>query len=89
MLALIGQIPSRAIGKGHGMLHEIPDQLGILRTLTKWAERIERAAGRARGWSRRRSASCSPAGRGRSASSCRPTCSAAKAEVELLAPLRA
>src|SRR5262249_32199158 len=43
VLALIGQIPSRAIGKGHGLLHEIPDQIGILRTLTKWAERIERA----------------------------------------------
>src|SRR6478752_4169817 len=40
VLALIGQIPSRAIGKGHGMLLEIPDQLGILRTLTKWADRI-------------------------------------------------
>jgi acetolactate synthase-1/2/3 large subunit len=43
LLALIGQIPSRAIGKGHGLLHEIPDQIGILRTLTKWAERVERA----------------------------------------------
>ena len=42
VLALIGQIPSRAIGKGHGLLHEIPDQLGILRTLTKWADRITR-----------------------------------------------
>jgi len=41
VLALIGQIPSRAIGKGLGYLHEIPDQLGILRTLTKSAERIE------------------------------------------------
>src|SRR6201991_4385141 len=40
VLALIGQIPSRAIGKGHGLLHEIPDQLGILRTLTKWADRV-------------------------------------------------
>ena len=40
VLALIGQIPSRAIGKGHGLLHEIPDQIGILRTLTKWAERV-------------------------------------------------
>src|SRR5262249_50754082 len=30
VLALIGQIPSRAIGKGHGLLHEIPDQIGIL-----------------------------------------------------------
>src|ERR1700759_2166032 len=42
VLALIGQIPSRAIGKGHGLLHEIPDQIGILRTLTKSAERMER-----------------------------------------------
>jgi acetolactate synthase-1/2/3 large subunit len=42
VLALIGQIPSRGIGKGEGHLHEIPDQLGILRTLTKWAERVER-----------------------------------------------
>src|SRR5262249_52994110 len=42
VLALIGQIPNRAIGKGHGLLHEIPDQIGILRTLTKWADRITR-----------------------------------------------
>src|SRR3954463_1843738 len=42
VLALIGQIPSRGIGKGHGLLHEIPDQIGILRTLTKWADRVER-----------------------------------------------
>src|SRR5580692_12864659 len=44
VLALIGQIPSRGIGKGRGYLHEIPDQLGIFRTLTKWAERVERPA---------------------------------------------
>jgi acetolactate synthase-1/2/3 large subunit len=42
VLALAGQIPSRSIGRGHGMLHEIRDQIGILRTMTKWAERIER-----------------------------------------------
>jgi len=42
VFALIGQIPSRGIGKGLGYLHEIPDQLGILRTLTKSAERVER-----------------------------------------------
>ena len=41
VLALIGQIPSRGIGKGHGLLHEIPDQIGILRRLTKWAERVD------------------------------------------------
>lgn len=36
MLLLAGQIDSGAIGKGLGALHEIPDQTGILRTLTKW-----------------------------------------------------
>src|SRR3954468_24741612 len=41
VLALIGQIPSRAIGKGHGLLHEIPDQAGILRSLTKWSDRVK------------------------------------------------
>lgn len=40
LFALIGQIPSGAIGKGFGLLHEIPDQLGALRGLTKQAERI-------------------------------------------------
>src|SRR5438874_11620023 len=42
VLALIGQIPSRAIDRGTGLLHEIPDQIGILRTLTKWADRVVR-----------------------------------------------
>ena len=42
VLALSGQIPSKFIGKGHGMLHEIPKQLEILKTLTKWAARIEK-----------------------------------------------
>ncbi len=35
-----GQIPSDLIGRGFGLLHEIPDQLAILRGLTKWAARI-------------------------------------------------
>ena len=40
--SLAGQIPSHAIGKGYVLLHEIPDQLGITKELTKWAERIEK-----------------------------------------------
>ncbi|MGN6426677.1 MAG: thiamine pyrophosphate-dependent enzyme [Leifsonia sp.] len=36
MLLIAGQIDSRAIGKGLGALHELPDQTGILRSLTKW-----------------------------------------------------
>jgi acetolactate synthase I/II/III large subunit len=40
ILALSGQIPDRYIGKGVGLLHEIPDQLAILKGLTKWAARV-------------------------------------------------
>src|SRR5438270_1565238 len=40
VLCISGQIPSDLIGRGFGLLHEIPDQLGILRALTKWAVRI-------------------------------------------------
>ena len=40
VLCLAGQIPSGFIGAGHGALHELPDQLGTLSTLTKWAARI-------------------------------------------------
>lgn len=42
VLCVSGEIPSRLIDKGFGMLHEIPDQIGLLRHLTKWAERIDR-----------------------------------------------
>lgn len=42
VLCLTGEIPSRLIDKGYGMLHEINDQVGILRHLTKWAERIDK-----------------------------------------------
>lgn len=44
VLCLTGQIASTSIGKGYGLLHEIPDQLGVLRSLTKWAERINAPA---------------------------------------------
>lgn len=40
VLCLAGQVPSQFIDRGWGMLHEIEDQLGILKRLTKWAERI-------------------------------------------------
>lgn len=41
VLAISGQIYEQHIGKGIGFLHEIPDQLGIMRTLTKWAAHID------------------------------------------------
>jgi acetolactate synthase I/II/III large subunit len=40
VLCLAGQIPLAAIGREGGVLHEIPDQLGIMRSLTKWAARV-------------------------------------------------
>src|SRR5213080_4382398 len=40
VLCISGQIPSDLIGRGIGLLHEIPDQLAILKGLTKWAERV-------------------------------------------------
>jgi acetolactate synthase I/II/III large subunit len=40
VLCISGQIPSNLIGRGFGLLHEIPDQLSILQGLTKWAARI-------------------------------------------------
>ena len=43
VLAISGQIFEAQIGKGLGFLHEIPDQLGIMKTLTKWAAHIDGA----------------------------------------------
>ena len=40
VIALVGQIPSFAIDRGFGHLHEIHDQVGLLRHITKTAERI-------------------------------------------------
>jgi len=44
VLCLTGQVPSQFLGRGRGHLHELTDQLGTLRTLVKWAARIERPA---------------------------------------------
>jgi len=41
MLLITGEIPSSQIGRNIGWLHELPDQLALLRGLTKWAERID------------------------------------------------
>jgi acetolactate synthase-1/2/3 large subunit len=40
VLCLTSEIPSAEIGRGHGILHELPDQLSTLRSLTKAALRI-------------------------------------------------
>jgi acetolactate synthase-1/2/3 large subunit len=41
MLCITGQVPSPMIGRLRGQLHELPDQLATLKTLLKFAERIE------------------------------------------------
>src|SRR5215472_6400370 len=40
VLALTGQIQQAMIGRNVGLLHELPDQLAIMRGLTKFADRI-------------------------------------------------
>ena len=44
VLCLTGNIQSYHIGRGRGILHELPDQLATLRGLTKWSERINHPA---------------------------------------------
>ena len=40
VLCITGNIQAHLIGQGRGQLHELPDQLALLRGLTKWSERI-------------------------------------------------
>ena len=40
VLAITGQLPANAIGKGFGLLHEIPDQQALIAGLTKWCCQI-------------------------------------------------
>ena len=44
VLCITGQVPSQFIGRGRGHLHELSDQLGMIRSIVKWAARIERPA---------------------------------------------
>jgi acetolactate synthase-1/2/3 large subunit len=41
VLAISGQIQSNLIGLGRGVLHEIPHQLEMMKSVTKWAARID------------------------------------------------
>ena len=36
VLCLTGQLPTHLIGQGLGVLHEIPDQLGAMKSVSKW-----------------------------------------------------
>jgi acetolactate synthase-1/2/3 large subunit len=44
VLCITGEVPTAFLGRGRGHLHELPDQLGSLRLITKWAARIEHPA---------------------------------------------
>ncbi len=44
VLCLTGQVPSQFLDRGRGHLHELDDQLGTLKSMTKWSARIERPA---------------------------------------------
>ena len=68
VLALIGQIPSRGIGKGRGLLHEIPDQIGPNGPSASAARNRRPMSSPAL------SRNCARDGRGRSAWKSRPTC---------------
>ena len=41
IMCITGQVPSAMIGRGRGQLHEMPAPLATLKTLLKFAERIE------------------------------------------------
>ncbi len=41
VLCLVGQIPKKVQGKNLGVLHEIPDQMGIMEKLTKWSTKVD------------------------------------------------
>ncbi len=40
VLCLVGQIPTSKIGKGQGVLHELPNQMSVLEQLTKWSKTV-------------------------------------------------
>ena len=44
VLCVTGQVPSEFIGLGKGHLHELPDQLATMRSIMKWAARIDHPA---------------------------------------------
>ncbi|OJF14366.1 thiamine pyrophosphate-dependent enzyme [Couchioplanes caeruleus] len=45
VLCLTGQIATPLFGRDLGVPHEIPDQLGVLQSLTAWAARVEKPGG--------------------------------------------
>ena len=69
VLCISGQVPSDLIGRGFGLLHEIPDQLGILQTLPN-GRHGSTIRPRPERLSMRRSGNCATAAPARSGSRC-------------------
>ncbi len=44
VLCVAGQVETQFLGKERGALHEMRDQLGVMRCIAKWADRIDRPA---------------------------------------------
>ena len=44
VLCVTGQVPSAFLNQGRGHLHELPDQLATLKSLSKWSHRIDSVA---------------------------------------------
>jgi len=44
VLCVTGEVPSEFIGSGMGHLHELPDQLAMMRGVTKWSARVDHPA---------------------------------------------
>jgi acetolactate synthase-1/2/3 large subunit len=70
VLCIAGQIPSTAIGRGFGLLHEIPEQSQILAALTKCGLPAPAPPPKSLDSSTKQSASCAVVARVRSDSRC-------------------
>ncbi len=88
VLALIGQIPSAAIGRGFGQLHEIRDQAGIIARLVDHSARIDAPGRGFRPKSPRRSPPCGKAGRDRPRSNAPSMCGASAVRLRSRRPRR-
>jgi len=64
VVCLTSEVPRAYLGRGLGHLHEMPDQLATLNTLTKWSALVTHRARCPRRW-RPRSTRRGPAGRAR------------------------
>ena len=44
LLCLTGEVPTSFMGQGRGHLHELPDQLSLIKGVTKWATHVAKSA---------------------------------------------